>query len=80
MIIAIFLMTVTVYASDFSVKMESAQEESEIISSNPHMFRCFMNIMDNDSVTKQMFDLFDFALGLCNKSKTQEYSRYLLAR
>lgn len=30
MIIAIFLMTVTVYASDFSVKMESAQEESEI--------------------------------------------------
>lgn len=57
-----------------------SQEESEIISSNPHMFRCFMNIMDNDSVTKQMFDLFDFALGLCNKSKTQEYSRYLLAQ
>ena len=53
-------------------------EESEIISSNPHMFRCFMNIKENETLNKQISDLFDFALSLCNKPETQEYSSYLL--
>lgn len=53
-------------------------EESEIISSNPHMFRCFMNIKENEILNKQISDLFDFALSLCNKPETQEYSSYLL--
>jgi len=55
-----------------------SREESEMISSNPYMFRCFMNIKDNDSLINQMFDLFDFGLSLSVKSDTQEYSSYLL--
>ena len=55
-----------------------SREESEIISPNPYMFRCFMNIKDNDSLINQMFDLFDFGLSLSVKSDTQEYSSYLL--
>lgn len=53
-------------------------EESEMMSSNPLMFRCFMNIKENEKLNKQMFDLFDFALSLCVKPNTIEYSRYLL--
>ena len=34
-------------------------EESEMISANPHMFRCFMNIKGNEELIKQMFSLFD---------------------
>lgn len=52
--------------------------ESEMISSNPRMFRCFMNIKGDDKLTEQMFDLFDFALTLCVKLDTKEYSSYLL--
>lgn len=52
--------------------------ESEMISSNPQMFRCFMNIKGNEKLVKHMFDLFDFALSLCVKADTQEYSSYLL--
>lgn len=55
-----------------------SREESEMISSNPYMFRCFMNIKDNDSLINQMFALFDFGLSLSVKSDTQEYSSYLL--
>lgn len=55
-----------------------SREESEMISSNPYMFRCFMNIKDNDGLINQMFDLFDFGLSLSVKSDTQEYSSYLL--
>ena len=55
-----------------------SREESEMISSNPYMFRCFMNIKDNDFLINQMFDLFDFGLSLSVKSDTQEYSSYLL--
>lgn len=55
-----------------------SREESEMISTNPYMFRCFMNIKDNDSLINQMFDLFDFGLSLSVKSDTQEYSSYLL--
>lgn len=52
--------------------------ESEIISSNPSMFRCFINIKGNEKLAEQMLDLFDFALKLCVKPDTQEYSSYLL--
>lgn len=52
--------------------------ESEMISPNPHMFRCFMNIRGNERLDKQLFDLFDVGLSLCDKSDTQEYSNYLL--
>lgn len=55
-----------------------SKEESEMISSNPYMFRCFMNIKDNDGLINQMFALFDFGLSLSVKSDTQEYSSYLL--
>ena len=52
-----------------------SREESEMISSNPYMFRCFMNIKDNDGLINQMFD---FGLSLSVKPDTQEYSSYLL--
>lgn len=52
--------------------------ESEMISSNPSMFRCFMKIKGNEILTGQILDLFDFALKLCVKPDTQEYSSYLL--
>lgn len=52
--------------------------ESEIISSNPIMFRCFTGIKEDERFTRQMFDLFDFGLSLCTKPDTQEYSSYLL--
>ncbi len=52
--------------------------ESEMISSNPSMFRCFMNIKGDEILREQMLDLFDFALKLCVKPDTQEYSSYLL--
>ena len=55
-----------------------SKEESEITSSNPHMFKCFMNIKGNEELDKQMFGLFDFALKLCVTSDTKEYSSYLL--
>lgn len=55
-----------------------SREESEMISSNPYMFRCFMNIKDNDALVNQMFDLFDFGLSLSVKPDSQEYSSYLL--
>lgn len=52
--------------------------ESEMISSNPRMFRCFMNIKGFDKLTKLMFGLFNHALTLCIKPDTREYSSYLL--
>lgn len=52
--------------------------ESEMINPNPHMFRCFMNIKGNEKLDKQMVDLFDVGLSLCDKPDTQEYSSYLL--
>lgn len=55
-----------------------SKEESEMISPNPYMFRCFMTIKDNDGLSNQMFDLFEFGLSLCVKPDTQEYSSYLL--
>ena len=55
-----------------------SREESEMISPNPYMFRCFMTIKNNDGLFNQMFDLFEFGLSLCVKPDTQEYSSYLL--
>lgn len=55
-----------------------SREESEMISLNPYMFRCFMNIKNNDDLIKQMLVLFEFGLSLCLKPETQEYSSYLL--
>ena len=52
--------------------------ESEMISPSPRMFRCFMTIKENERLTEQMFDLFDFGLSLCINPDTQEYSSYLL--
>lgn len=53
-------------------------EESEMISPNPRMFRCFMSIKNDERLIKQMLDLFDFGLSLCVKPETQDYSSYLL--
>lgn len=53
-------------------------EESEMISPNPCMFKCFMAIERNERLVKQMLDLFDFGLSLCVKPDIQEYSSYLL--
>ena len=53
-------------------------EESEMISPNPRMFRCFMNIKENEKLAEQLLNLFDFGLLLCIASETQEYSSYLL--
>lgn len=55
-----------------------SREESEMISPNPYMFRCFMNIKDNDGLINKMFELFDCGLSLCENPETQEYSSYLL--
>lgn len=55
-----------------------SHEESEIISSNPYMFRCFISITGNEILAKQLLDLFDFGLSLVIKKETQEYSSYLL--
>lgn len=53
-------------------------DESEMISSNPRMFRCFMSIMGNNLLVEQLLDLFDFGLPLTVNKETQEYSSYLL--
>lgn len=53
-------------------------EESEMISSRPYMFRCFMSIKDDKTLAKQMLELFDSGLVLCENFDTQEYARYLL--
>ena len=52
--------------------------ESEMISPNPQMFRCFMNIKGNVKLDEQMAGLFDVGLLLCNQPDMQEYSSYLL--
>lgn len=52
--------------------------ESEMISPNPQMFRCFMNIKGNEKLDEQMAGLFDVGLSLCEKADMQEYSSYLL--
>ena len=52
--------------------------ESEMISPNPQMFRCFMNIKGSEKLNEQMAGLFDVGLSLCDKPDMQEYSSYLL--
>lgn len=53
-------------------------EESEMISPNPRMFRCFMFITENNLLAEKLLDLFDFGLSLTVNKETQEYSSYLL--
>lgn len=55
-----------------------SHEESEMISPNPYMFRCFMSIKDDETLANQMLELFDLGLTLCENSDTFEYARYLL--
>ena len=52
--------------------------ESEMISPNPQMFGCFMNIKGNEKLYNQMLDLFTFGLSLCDNPETLEYSSYLI--
>lgn len=53
-------------------------EESEIISPNPKMFRCFMEIKYKEKLASQMMELFDEGLKLCKNPNTLEYASYLL--
>ena len=55
-----------------------SHEESEMISQNPRMFRCFMSIIGNEVLEKQLLELFDFGLSLTIKKETQEYAGYIL--
>lgn len=55
-----------------------SQEEAEISSTKPYMFRCFMGIKENDILVAQMFNLFDFGLTLCLNPDTMQYAYYLL--
>ena len=55
-----------------------SQEEAEMISTNPYMFRCFLNIKEFEPLANQMLGLFDFGLILCVNLETQEYASYLL--
>lgn len=55
-----------------------SHEEFEVLSTTPHMFRCFMGIKENEALAEQMLNLFDFGLNLCVNSKTQQYAYYLL--
>jgi len=52
--------------------------ESEMMSPNPYMFRCFMGIAADETLAKYMLELFDFGLRLCENTDTLEYARYLL--
>ena len=38
--------------------------ESEMMSPNPYMFRCFMGIAADETLAKYMLELFDFGLRL----------------
>lgn len=42
------------------------------------MFRCFMPIIGNEVLEKQLLELFDFGLSLTIKKETQEYASYIL--
>ena len=49
-----------------------SQEESEIISSNPHMFRCSIGINAQYLLHEQSLELFDFGIKLCEIQNTPE--------
>ena len=55
-----------------------SQREIEVTSSNPYMFRCFMEISNNSYLDEQMMKLFKFGLSLSSVKETREYSNYLL--
>lgn len=52
--------------------------EAEIYSTKPYMFRCFMEIKENETLVELMLNLFDSGLKLCVNPKTQQYAYYLL--
>ena len=56
-----------------------SNEEAEITSTNPFMFRPFMNIHNKD-LERQMLHLFDYGLELCSNPEMQEYASYLLSQ
>ena len=55
-----------------------SEREIEVTSSNPYMFRCFMEISNNPSLDLQMMNLFEFGLFLSKTKETREYSNYLM--
>lgn len=55
-----------------------SEREIEVTSSNPYMFRCFMEISNNSYLDEQMMNLFEFGLSLSSTKETKEYSNYLL--
>lgn len=52
--------------------------ESEMVSPNPSLFRCFMPIVGNEYLDEQMFDLFCFVLSFVEDYRYREYAEYLL--
>lgn len=55
-----------------------SHEEFEVLSTTPHMFRCFMGIKEHGFLEEQMLILFDFGLKLCVNPDTIQYAYYLL--
>lgn len=55
-----------------------SHEEFEVLSTTPHMFRCFMGIKEHEFLEEQMLILFDFGLKLCVNPDTIQYAYYLL--
>lgn len=55
-----------------------SQAESEMTSQNPSMFRCFMPIVGNMYLDKQMYELFRFTLSFVEDHSYREYAEYLL--
>lgn len=55
-----------------------SHEEFEVLSTTPHMFRCFMGIKEHEFLEGQMLILFDFGLKLCVNPDTIQYAYYLL--
>lgn len=55
-----------------------SHEEFEVLSTTPHMFRCFMGIKEHEFLEKQMLILFDCGLKLCVNPDTIQYAYYLL--
>lgn len=55
-----------------------SHEEFEVLSTTPHMFRCFMGIKEHEFLEEQMLILFDCGLKLCVNPDTIQYAYYLL--
>lgn len=64
------------FQSGYARAISSA--ESEMISPNPVLFRCFMSIAGNEYLNNQMFDLFSFTLTFVDDYNYRVYAEYLL--